>query len=77
MVWGSFLIAAAGLKTPARNGHNALGFNLTYWLQVRDPKADPNDTKKLSRDHVVDVRAGGLVTIAGGKWTTYRQVRSL
>eukprot|EP00967_Tisochrysis_lutea_P045424 scaffold55166_cov30-Tisochrysis_lutea.AAC.6 len=39
---------------------------------VRDPNADPNDTKKLSRDHVVDVRPGGLVTICGGKWTTYR-----
>lgn len=41
---------------------------------VRDPKADPSDTKKLSRDHVVDVVAGNLVTIAGGKWTTYRKM---
>ena len=35
---------------------------------VRDPSADPTDTKKLSRHHVVDVVDGGLVTIAGGKW---------
>jgi len=28
MVWGSFLIAAAALKTPTRNGYNAQGFNL-------------------------------------------------
>ena len=41
---------------------------------VRDPNADPADTKKLSRHHVVDVVGGGLVTIAGGKWTTYRQM---
>ncbi|KAJ1623260.1 FAD dependent oxidoreductase-domain-containing protein [Pavlovales sp. CCMP2436] len=41
---------------------------------VRDPKADPSDTKKLSRDHVVDIVAGNLVTIAGGKWTTYRKM---
>jgi glycerol-3-phosphate dehydrogenase len=41
---------------------------------VRDPNADPSDTKKLSRDHVVDVVAGNLVTIAGGKWTTYRKM---
>ena len=41
---------------------------------VRDPNADPTDTKKLSRHHVVDVVDGGLVTIAGGKWTTYRQM---
>jgi hypothetical protein len=39
---------------------------------VRDPNAtDAGDTKKLSRHHVVDVVDGGLVTIAGGKWTTY------
>jgi glycerol-3-phosphate dehydrogenase len=29
-------------------------------------------TAKLSREHAVDVSASGLVTIAGGKWTTYR-----
>merc|ERR1719453_1016371 len=41
---------------------------------VRDPAADPSDTSSLSRDHVVDVRPGGLVTICGGKWTTYRMM---
>lgn len=41
---------------------------------VRDPNADPADTKKLSRDHVVDLVAGNLITIAGGKWTTYRKM---
>jgi len=30
MVWGSFLIAAAALKTPTRNGYNAQGVNLTF-----------------------------------------------
>ena len=30
MAWGSFLIPAAALKTPARNGYNTLGVNLTY-----------------------------------------------
>jgi len=29
-VWGSFLIAAAALKTPTRNGYNAQGVNLTF-----------------------------------------------
>ena len=41
---------------------------------VRDPKADPNDTKKLARDHVVDEVRGGLISICGGKWTTYRRM---
>jgi len=27
MAWGSFLIAAAALKTPTRNGYNAQGVN--------------------------------------------------
>jgi len=35
MVWGSFILAAAALKTLTRNGYNALGINLTclfcYW----------------------------------------------
>jgi len=30
MVWGSFLTAAAALKTPTRNGYNARGDNLTF-----------------------------------------------
>ncbi|HEY6235738.1 MAG TPA: glycerol-3-phosphate dehydrogenase/oxidase [Candidatus Elarobacter sp.] len=29
-------------------------------------------TAKLSREHAVEVSLSGLVTIAGGKWTTYR-----
>jgi len=31
-------------------------------------------TAKLSREHVVETSASGLVTIAGGKWTTYRKM---
>jgi glycerol-3-phosphate dehydrogenase len=29
---------------------------------------------KLSREHAIDISPGGLVTIAGGKWTTYRKM---
>ena len=32
------------------------------------------DTAAISRDHTVIVSATGLVTIAGGKWTTYRKM---
>ena len=31
-------------------------------------------TAKLSRDHSIGVSASGLVTVCGGKWTTYRQM---
>ncbi len=34
----------------------------------------PAATAKLSREHLVDVSPSGLVTIAGGKWTTYRKM---
>jgi len=39
---------------------------------VTDPKAA--DTAGVSRDHVVHVAESGLVTVAGGKWTTYRRM---
>ncbi len=31
-------------------------------------------TAKLSREHLVDVAESGLVTVTGGKWTTYRKM---
>lgn len=47
---------------------------LSVWSGIRPLVLDPNskDTKSISRNHVVDVSANQLVTIAGGKWTTYR-----
>jgi glycerol-3-phosphate dehydrogenase len=33
---------------------------------------DAGDTKALSREHTVVVSSSGLVTVTGGKWTTYR-----
>ena len=35
---------------------------------------DGKQTKKLSRNHRIIVSDAGLVTIAGGKWTTYRRM---
>lgn len=35
---------------------------------------DAASTSSLSRDHVIHVSRGGLVTITGGKWTTYRKM---
>jgi len=39
---------------------------------VSNPKA--SDTAKLSRDHVIHISPSGLLTITGGKWTTYRKM---
>jgi glycerol-3-phosphate dehydrogenase len=35
---------------------------------------DAGNTAALSRDHAVHIDSSGLVTIAGGKWTTYRHM---
>ncbi|MGJ1267725.1 FAD-dependent oxidoreductase [Sphingobacterium spiritivorum] len=35
---------------------------------------DVNSTKEISRDHKLISNASGLVTITGGKWTTYRKM---
>ncbi len=40
------------------------------------PLVDRNaaTTAKLSREHLIEIAPSGLVTIAGGKWTTYRKM---
>jgi len=41
---------------------------------VRPPSDDGSDTKRLSREHTVLTSRSGLVTVTGGKWTTYRAI---
>jgi glycerol-3-phosphate dehydrogenase len=43
---------------------------------IRPLVGDPEqaDSAAISRDHTLHVSATGLVTIAGGKWTTYRKM---
>eukprot|EP00092_Neocalanus_flemingeri_P068932 GFUD01084346.1.p1 GENE.GFUD01084346.1~~GFUD01084346.1.p1 ORF type:complete len:724 (+),score=222.38 GFUD01084346.1:232-2403(+) len=47
---------------------------LSAWAGIRPLVKDPNagDTASLVRNHVVHVSDSKMVTIAGGKWTTYR-----
>jgi glycerol-3-phosphate dehydrogenase len=49
----------------------------SLWVGLRPlvkPQADEggNHTKAISREHTVLVSRTGLVTVTGGKWTTYR-----
>jgi glycerol-3-phosphate dehydrogenase len=39
---------------------------------VKPLDEDGDSTKKLSREHTILVSRSGLVTVTGGKWTTYR-----
>ncbi|KAE8714749.1 Glycerol-3-phosphate dehydrogenase [Hibiscus syriacus] len=49
---------------------------LSAWSGIRPLAVDPNakSTESISRDHVVSEEYPGLVTITGGKWTTYRSM---
>jgi glycerol-3-phosphate dehydrogenase len=46
------------------------------WSGLRPLVSDPGSayTAQLARDHVIEVSNSGLLTIAGGKWTTYRKM---
>ncbi|XP_031265944.1 glycerol-3-phosphate dehydrogenase SDP6, mitochondrial-like isoform X2 [Pistacia vera] len=49
---------------------------LSAWSGIRPLAMDPSakNTESISRDHVVCEDYPGLVTITGGKWTTYRSM---
>ncbi len=67
-----FLLETAGRylsKNPTR------GDVLSVFTGIRPlVKADASSTASLSREHTIHVSASGLLTIAGGKWTTYRKM---
>ncbi|GBE14510.1 MAG TPA: FAD-dependent oxidoreductase [Proteobacteria bacterium] len=46
------------------------------WAGIRPLVLDPKavDTAKLSRDHVIRESPSGLISVSGGKWTTYRKM---
>jgi glycerol-3-phosphate dehydrogenase len=48
---------------------------LSVWSGLRPlVRKGHGTTSKLSRDHTVMVSQSGLVTVTGGKWTTYRRM---
>jgi len=68
-----FLMHHAGIyleRAPKRSDVRAIFAGLRPLAKTH---AD-GKTSKIARDHVVHVSDSGLVTIAGGKWTTYRQM---
>jgi len=69
-----FLLKTAGeylVKQPTRS-------DVTSAFAGLRPLAKPEDgkksTKEISRNHKVIVSMSGLITITGGKWTTYRKM---
>lgn len=49
---------------------------LSAWSGIRPLVTNPNakNTQSIARNHIIDVSNSNLITIAGGKWTTYRHM---
>lgn len=49
---------------------------LSIWAGLRPlvQDADARNTKTISREHTIEVAPNGLLTVTGGKWTTYRSM---
>ena len=68
-----FILETAGLylqKAPSREDILSVFTGIRPLVGARDDK----NTASLSRDHTIIISNSGLLTIAGGKWTTYRQM---
>jgi glycerol-3-phosphate dehydrogenase len=57
-------------RAPMRKDVKSIWVGLRPLVKPQDDEGD--NTKGLSREHTVLVSRSGLVTVTGGKWTTYR-----
>lgn len=57
-------------KAPKRSDIKSIWVGLRPLVKPQDD--DGESTKTISREHTVLVSRSGLVTVTGGKWTTYR-----
>jgi len=58
-------------KPPGRSDVRAV---FTGLRPLAAPSADGQKTKEISRGHKILISKGGLITLTGGKWTTYRKM---
>jgi glycerol-3-phosphate dehydrogenase len=68
-----FILETAGMylqKAPSRKDILSLFAGIRPLVRASDDK----NTASLSRDHTIIISNSGLLTVAGGKWTTYRQM---
>ncbi len=68
-----FLLETAGrylASPPGRSDVLSVFAGIRPLVRSRETRA----TWRLSRDHTVEASASGLLTVAGGKWTTYRKM---
>ena len=60
------------LKTPSRADVTSVWAGLRPLAGALSKENNGTATQKVSREHTVQVGSNGLVTVTGGKWTTYR-----
>jgi glycerol-3-phosphate dehydrogenase len=54
---------------------SAIGKDAVRWLARKihaDKSSKGSSTAKLSRSHIIEVSDSGLVSLMGGKWTSFR-----
>jgi glycerol-3-phosphate dehydrogenase len=69
----NFILATAGRyleRPPTRSDVLSVFAGIRPLVRAGDGK----NTASLSRDHTIHIDPSGLLTIAGGKWTTYRNM---
>ena len=67
-----FILTEAGRRLAGRLTRSDVR---SAWAGLRPlvkPASGGDDTKRISREHTVEVSPHGLVSVTGGKWTTYR-----
>jgi len=72
-----FILATAGqylTKAPTRDDVLSVFAGIRPLVRGTGVASGVSKTAALSRDHVIHIDRSGLVTICGGKWTTYRHM---
>ncbi len=72
-----FILATAGqylAKAPTRDDVLSVFAGIRPLVRATGVTSGISNTSALSRDHVIHIDRSGLVTVCGGKWTTYRRM---
>ena len=69
-----FILQTAGAYLEKRPTENDVLSVFAGLRPLAAPDKSTNKTKEISRSHKLIVNKSGLVTITGGKWTTYRKM---